>query len=144
LQIGPELYTNLPDKNSTLAIDPLAGEAARLRPILASRRRSRPGKQLGSVRGSPRATSDQRWGGGTASEVGRRRPGAVTAAARGNRRGRRCLDKKRTGKVHWGLVRLLERLAGGERERAHELKAAAAMARWSSGWRAAGKKGRLF
>jgi hypothetical protein len=34
----------------------------------------------------------------------------------------------RTGKVHWGLVRLLERLASGERERAHELKAAAAMA----------------
>jgi hypothetical protein len=33
LQIGPELYTNLPDKNSTLAIGPLAREAARLRPI---------------------------------------------------------------------------------------------------------------
>jgi hypothetical protein len=55
-----------------------------------------------------------------------------------------ALDNKRTGKVHWGLVRLLERLAGGERERAHELKAAAAMAWWSSGWRAAGKKGRLL
>jgi hypothetical protein len=54
------------------------------------------------------------------------------------------LDNKRTGKFHWGLVRLLERLAGGERERAHELKAAAAMAWWSSEWRAAGKKGRLL
>jgi hypothetical protein len=54
-----------------------------------------------------------------------------------------ALDNKRTGKVHGGLVRLLERLAGGERERAHELMAAAAMARWSSGWCAAGKIGKL-
>jgi hypothetical protein len=38
------------------------------------------------------------------------------------------LENTRTWEVHWGLVKLLERLAGGERERAHELKAAAAMA----------------
>jgi hypothetical protein len=30
-------------------------------------------------------------------------------------------------------VKLLEQFVGGERERAHELKTAAAMARWSSG-----------
>jgi hypothetical protein len=45
------------------------------------------------------------------------------------------VDNKRTGEVHCCLVKLLERLAGGERERAHELKAAA-MAGGSSGWRA--------
>jgi hypothetical protein len=38
------------------------------------------------------------------------------------------LGNTRTWGVHWGLVKLLERLAGGERERAHELKAVAAMA----------------
>jgi hypothetical protein len=38
------------------------------------------------------------------------------------------LGNTRTWGVHWGLVKLLERLAGGERERAHKLKAAAAMA----------------
>jgi hypothetical protein len=31
-------------------------------------------------------------------------------------------------------------LVGGERERTHELKEAAAMARWISGWRAEGEK----
>jgi hypothetical protein len=36
-------------------------------------------------------------------------------------------DNKRTVKVPWGLVRLLERLAGGERKRGSELTAAAAM-----------------
>jgi hypothetical protein len=41
-------------------------------------------------------------------------------------------------------VKLLEQLVGGERERAHELKAAAAMAWWSSGWRAEGRKERLL
>jgi hypothetical protein len=50
------------------------------------------------------------------------------------------VDNKRTGKVHWCLVKLLEQLDGGERERAHELKAAAAMAGGSSGWRAEGRK----
>jgi hypothetical protein len=55
-----------------------------------------------------------------------------------------ALDNKRTGKVHWGLVRLLEQLAGGEREQAHELKAAAAMAGGAAGWRAEGKKGWLL
>jgi hypothetical protein len=52
------------------------------------------------------------------------------------------VDSKRTGEVHWCLVKLLERLAGGERERAHELKEAA-MAGGNSGWRAEGRKGGL-
>jgi hypothetical protein len=38
------------------------------------------------------------------------------------------VDNKRTGEVHGCLVKLLEQLAGGERERVHELKAAVAMA----------------
>jgi hypothetical protein len=51
------------------------------------------------------------------------------------------VDNKRTGEVHWCLVKLLEQLAGGDRKRAHELKAAEAMAGGSSGWRAEGGKG---
>jgi hypothetical protein len=54
-----------------------------------------------------------------------------------------ALDNKQTWKVHWGLVRLLEQLAGGEREQVHEFKAAA-MAGGAAGWRAEGKKGRLL
>jgi hypothetical protein len=56
------------------------------------------------------------------------------------------LDSKRIGKVPWGLVRLLERLAGGERVRGGELTAAAAaaMAGGAVGWRAEGKKGRIL
>jgi hypothetical protein len=38
------------------------------------------------------------------------------------------LGNTQTWGGHWGLVKLLERLASGERERAHELKAATAMA----------------
>jgi hypothetical protein len=53
------------------------------------------------------------------------------------------LGNKRTWEVHGCLVKLLEQLVGGERERAHELKAAA-MARWSSGWRVEGMKERLL
>jgi hypothetical protein len=49
------------------------------------------------------------------------------------------LNNKRTGEVYWGLKKLLERLAGGERERAHEIKAAAAMAGGAAGWRAEGR-----
>jgi hypothetical protein len=49
------------------------------------------------------------------------------------------VDNKRTREVQWCLVKLLERLAGGERERAHELKAAAAMVGGSLGWRAEGR-----
>jgi hypothetical protein len=77
-------------------------------------------------------------------EGNRRRPAAVAAAARGKRGGAAPLDNTRTGEVHWGLVTLLERLAGGERERAHELKAVAAMVGGSSGWRAEGRKGGGF
>jgi hypothetical protein len=117
LQIGPELYTNLPDKNSTLAIEPLAGEAARLRPIPASRRRSRPGKQLGSARGSPRATGHRRWGGGTTGEVGRRRPGAVAVTARGNRRGRGFLGQQANWEGSLGASEAT-RAAGRRRARA--------------------------
>jgi hypothetical protein len=62
---------------------------------------------------------------------------------RGKRRGRRCLDNKRTGEVLQGPGELGKWSAGGERERVHELKAAAAMARWSLGWRAEGGGRRL-
>jgi hypothetical protein len=85
--------------------------------------------------------------GGRAEEAAgkgnQRRLEAVAAAARGKRLAAAPLDNTRTGEVHWGLVTLLEWLAGGERERAHELKAAAAMAGGSSGWRAEGRKGGL-
>jgi hypothetical protein len=50
------------------------------------------------------------------------------------------LGNTRTWEVHWGLVKLLERLAGGERERAHGLKAAAAMA--GGGARDGARRGR--
>jgi hypothetical protein len=50
-----------------------------------------------------------------------------------NGEGGAVLGNKRTWEAHGCLVKLLEELVGGERERAHELKAAAAMARWSSG-----------
>jgi hypothetical protein len=42
------------------------------------------------------------------------------------------VDNKRTGEVHGCLVKLLDQLASGERERVHELKAAVAMAREAS------------
>jgi hypothetical protein len=38
------------------------------------------------------------------------------------------LENTRPLEIHWGLVKLLERLAGGERERGCEFMAAAAMA----------------
>jgi alkylhydroperoxidase family enzyme len=66
----------------------------------------------------------------TADEGDRRRPAAIAAAARGKRRGRHGFGQQVT---LWS--------AGFEREQVHELKAAAAMARWSSGWRAEGEKG---
>jgi hypothetical protein len=52
----------------------------------------------------------------------------VAAAALEKRRGRRCAGKHANLGVYWGPVKLLERLAGGERERGCELTAAAAMA----------------
>jgi hypothetical protein len=73
-------------------------------------------------------------------EGNRRRPAAVAAAARGKWGGAAPLDNTRTGEVHWGLVTLLERLASGEREWVHKLKAAA-MVGGSSGWRVEGRKG---
>jgi hypothetical protein len=45
-----------------------------------------------------------------------------------NGEGGAVLGNKRTWEVHGCLVKLLEQLVGGERERAHELKAAAALA----------------
>jgi hypothetical protein len=63
-----------------------------------------------------------------ADEGVQRRPAAVAAAARGTARMAQDLDHKQTGEVYWGLKKLLEWLAGGEREQAHELEAAAAMA----------------
>jgi hypothetical protein len=50
-----------------------------------------------------------------------------------NGEGGAVLGNKRTWEAHGCLVKLLEQLVGGERERAHELKAAVAMAWWSSG-----------
>jgi hypothetical protein len=68
------------------------------------------------------------------------RPAAVAAAARGKRRGGRRFGQHGNWGGSLGLVKLLGWLAGGERERTHELKAAAVMARWSSGWHAEGEK----
>jgi hypothetical protein len=50
------------------------------------------------------------------------------------------LGNKRAWKVHGCLVKLPEQLVGGERKRGVELTAEA-KARWSSGWRAEGRKG---
>jgi hypothetical protein len=50
---------------------------------------------------------------------------------RENGDGGAVLGNKRTWEAHGCLVKLLEQLVGGKRERAHELKAAA-MAQWSS------------
>jgi hypothetical protein len=46
----------------------------------------------------------------------------------------------RTWEIHWCLVKLLERLAGGERERGCELTAAAAMAGGTAGMARGGEK----
>jgi hypothetical protein len=61
-------------------------------------------------------------------EGDRRRPAEVAAAARGNGEGGAVLGNTRPWEVHWGLVKVLERLVGGERERGCEFTAAAAMA----------------
>jgi hypothetical protein len=50
------------------------------------------------------------------------------------------LGNKRAREVHGCLGKLPEQLAGGEREREHELSAAAAMAGRSAGWRAEGSE----
>jgi hypothetical protein len=52
----------------------------------------------------------------------------------------------RTWEVYWGLVKLVEWSAGGERERVHELKAAAAaaMAGGATGMARGGEKGLLL
>jgi hypothetical protein len=42
--------------------------------------------------------------------------------------------------VYWGLVKLAEWSAGGERERVHELKAAAVMAGGAAGMARGGKE----
>jgi hypothetical protein len=75
--------------------------------------------------------------------VGHRRPGVVAAAARGNGEEGSLLGNTRAWEVHWGLVKRLDRLAGGERERAHELKAAA-MAGGAAGWRTEGRKASFY
>jgi hypothetical protein len=46
----------------------------------------------------------------------------------GNGEGGAVLGNTRPWEVHWGLVKVLERLVGGERERGCEFTAAAAMA----------------
>jgi hypothetical protein len=54
------------------------------------------------------------------------------------------LGNTRTWGVYWGLVKLLERLADGERERGCELTAAAAMAGGAAGMARGGEKGWLL
>jgi hypothetical protein len=68
----------------------------------------------------------------------------VAAAARGKQTEGVVQVNKRTWEVHGCLVKLLEQLAGGERERAHELKAAAAMAGGGARDGALREKGRLL
>jgi hypothetical protein len=63
---------------------------------------------------------------------------------RENDEGGAVLGNKRTWEVHGCLVKLLEQLAGGEREWAHELKAAAAMAGGGARMARCGEKGRLL
>jgi hypothetical protein len=55
-----------------------------------------------------------------------------------------AFDNKRTRNVPWGLVRLLERLAGGERKRGSELTAAAAMAGGELGMACCGEERAAF
>jgi hypothetical protein len=87
-----------------LQSDPWLGEAAWLRLIPASRRRSRPGKQLGSARGSPRSDGGLSWGG----RDGRR--GGAPAA----RRSGRCGSGKLTRKAVCWATRELGRFTGGK------------------------------
>jgi hypothetical protein len=82
--------------------------------------------------------------GGTAGEVGRRRPGAVAATARGNGEEGTGLDNKRPCEVHRGLGNLGEWSAGGEHERGGELTAAAAMAGGVAGMARGGENDRLL
>jgi hypothetical protein len=63
---------------------PLAVGAARLRPIPVRRRRSRPGKRLGSTRSSPRAQGWTWFARRITDEGVRRRPAVTAAAARGD------------------------------------------------------------
>jgi hypothetical protein len=73
--------------------------------------------------------------------VGRRRPGAAAAAARGKQRGCAVLGNKRPCEVHRGLGNLGEWPAGGERKRGGELTAAAAMAGEERGVARGGEEG---
>jgi hypothetical protein len=69
----------------------------------------------------------------------RRRPAVVAVVAQGDGEGEVLLGNTRTREVHWGLGKLAEWLASGERERGRELKAAAmagAWRGWQLGWRA--------
>jgi hypothetical protein len=68
----------------------------------------------------------------------------VAAAAQGKQRGRCCAGQHANLGVYWGLVKLLERLAGGECERGCELTATTAMAGGVAGMARGGEKGRLL
>jgi hypothetical protein len=73
--------TKLPGKTQSLAMRPLAKGAVRLRPILANRRRSRPGKWSGSTISSPRTQGWPKLG------RGNRRRGCTARAGGGGRGG---------------------------------------------------------
>jgi hypothetical protein len=78
--------------------------------------------------GSPRGQGCRSWGGRDG-----RRGGSTTAGRSGRGGSGNGEDDAGFGpQANWGgllgLKKLLERLAGGEREQAHELEAAAAMA----------------
>jgi hypothetical protein len=74
--------------------------------IPASRRRSRPGKRLGSARGSPRGVGCRSWGGRDGRRGGS--TAAAAAAARGKWRGR----QRRGQQANWGGSRVPSEATG--------------------------------
>jgi hypothetical protein len=80
----PLYCTKLSGKTWGIAMPPLAVGAARLRPIPASRRLSRPGKRSGSTRSLARGQGWPWFARRITDEGTRRRPAVTAAATRGD------------------------------------------------------------